>query len=101
MATVAQSMTTAFRRGLFAVRRGRRTREALQAYLFLFPGTFLLFVFNLLSVGYALWVIRGLGLLAGAWLVFEGYCSLARRFCSFAATIRPWRVLWKEGYGRR
>ncbi len=65
MATVAQSMTTASRRGLFAGHCGRRTREALQAYLFLFPGTFLLFVFNLLSVGYALWVIRGLGLLAG------------------------------------
>jgi multiple sugar transport system permease protein len=102
MATVEQSMMPASRQGLFAGRRGRRTREALQAYLFLLPGTLLLFVFNLLPVGYALyislhkwriqkgdfvgldnylralgepidvlWVVGGLGLLAGAWTIWH------------------------------
>ena len=102
MATIEQSVAPVSRRGLFAGQRGRRTREALQAYLFLFPGTLLLFVFNLLPVGYALyismhkwriqrgdfvgfdnylralgkpidvvWVIGGLGLLAGAWMVWR------------------------------
>ncbi len=98
-----QSATHTSRHGLFAGRRGRRIREALQAYLFLLPGTLLLFVFNLLPVGYAiyismhkwrirkgnflafenylkalgepmdvLWVVVGLGLLAGAWMVWRG-----------------------------
>ncbi|MDY7078038.1 MAG: sugar ABC transporter permease [Chloroflexota bacterium] len=102
MATIEQSATTAVRHGLFAGRRGRRIREALQAYLFLFPGTLLLFMFSLLPVGYAfyislhkwriqrgdfigfenylralgepmdvLWVVGGLGLLAGAWMVWS------------------------------
>lgn len=46
MATIEQPVTPAPHRGVFAGRRSRRIREALQAYLFLFPGTFLLFVFN-------------------------------------------------------
>ena len=102
MATVEQPVTPDSHRGLFAGRRGRRIREALQAYLFLLPGTLLLLVFNLLPVGYAfyismhkwriqrgdfiglanylralgepldiLWVIGGLGLLAGAWMVWR------------------------------
>jgi len=102
MATSEQSMMPASHRGLFAGRRGRRIREALQAYLFLFPGTFLLLVFNLLPVGYAfyislhkwrirrgdfialdnylralgtpldiVWVAGGLGMLAGAWMVWH------------------------------
>ncbi len=40
----------------FSGRRGRRVREALQAYVFLFPGTFLLLVFSLLPIGYALYI---------------------------------------------
>ncbi len=36
--------------------RARRVREALQAYLFLLPGTLILFVFNLFPIGYALWI---------------------------------------------
>ncbi|RLC86353.1 MAG: hypothetical protein DRI79_10130, partial [Chloroflexi bacterium] len=95
-------MTPVPHRGLFAGRRGRRIREAIQAYLFLSPGTLLLFVFQLLPVGYAfyislhkwriqkgdfialdnylkalgepldiLWVIGGLMLLAGAWMVWR------------------------------
>jgi len=102
MATIEQSMTPASRHGFFAGHRGRRVREALQAYLFLLPGTLLLFVFNLLPVGYAfyisvhkwrikkggfvgfdnylralgepldvLWVVGGLGLLAGAWMIWR------------------------------
>ncbi len=102
MITVEQPVTPASRRGLFAGRRGRRIREALQAYLFLLPGTLLLLVFNLLPVGYAfyismhkwriqrgdfiglenylkalgepmdvVWVVGGLGLLAGAWAVWH------------------------------
>jgi len=101
MAITAQPMTPAPRRGLLAGPGGRRIREALQAYLFLLPGTLLLFVFNLLPVGYAfyislhkwriqrgdfvafdnylralgeprdvLWVLGGLGLLTGAWMVW-------------------------------
>jgi multiple sugar transport system permease protein len=103
MATVEQSMMPASRQGLLAGRRNRRIREALQAYLFLLPGTLLLFVFNLLPVGCALyislhkwriqkgdfiglenylralgepidvlWVVGGLGLLAGAWTIWRG-----------------------------
>jgi len=102
MASTAKSMTSASGRGLFAGHRGRRIREALQAYLFLLPGTLLLLVFNLVPVGYALyislhkwriqkggfvgldnylralgepldvlWVMGGLGLLAGAWIVWH------------------------------
>lgn len=101
MATTEQPLTPASRRGL-AGHRGLRTREALQAYLFLLPGTLILFVFNLLPVGYAFyismhkwrikrgnfiafgnylralgtltdvaWVIGGLGLLAGSWMVWR------------------------------
>ncbi|MBN1874833.1 MAG: sugar ABC transporter permease [Anaerolineae bacterium] len=40
----------------FTSRRGRRFREALQAYLFLFPGTFILLVFNLLPIVYAFYI---------------------------------------------
>ncbi len=102
MAATEQPMTPVPHRGLFAGRRGRRIREAIQAYLFLSPGTLLLFVFQLLPVGYAfyislhkwriqkgdfialdnylkalgepldiLWVIGGLMLLAGAWMVWR------------------------------
>ena len=102
MATNEQPLTPVSRPGLLAGRRGRRIREALQAYLFLFPGTLLLFVFSLLPVAYALyislhkwriqqgdfvgfenylkalgtpldilWVLGGVGLLAGAWIVWR------------------------------
>ena len=37
-------------------RRGRKIREALQAYLFLFPGTLLLIVFSLFPIGYAFYI---------------------------------------------
>ena len=37
-------------------RRARKIREALQAYLFLLPGTFILLAFNLIPIGYALYV---------------------------------------------
>jgi multiple sugar transport system permease protein len=40
----------------FSGRRGRRIREAFQAYLFLLPGTLLLLLFNLLPIGYALYI---------------------------------------------
>jgi len=102
MATTEQIVIATSPHGLFAGRRGRRIREALQAYLFLLPGTLLLLIFNLLPVGYALyismhkwrirkgdfigfnnylkalgtpmdvvWVVGGLGLLAGAWTVWH------------------------------
>jgi len=102
MATIEQPVTPASNRGLFAGRRGRRIREALQAYLFLLPGTLLLLAFNLLPVGYAfyisvhkwriqrgdfiglgnylkalgapmdvVWVVGGLSLLAGAWMIWR------------------------------
>ncbi len=108
MVTTEQSVTPVSRPGFFAGRRGRRIREALQAYLFLFPGTLLLFVFSLLPVVYALyislhkwriqkgdfigfenylkalgtpldilWVLGGLGLLAGAWMVWRSATSSA------------------------
>jgi len=102
MATLEQPVTSASHPSFSAGRRGRRIREALQAYLFLLPGTLLLFVFNLLPVGYAfyismhkwriqrgdfiafdnylralgkpmdvVWVVGGLGLLAGSWMVWR------------------------------
>jgi len=102
MAPPEQPVTPASHRGLLVGRRGRRIREALQAYLFLLPGTLLVFVFNLLAMGYAfyislhkwriqrgdflgfenysralgepldvLWVLGGLGLLAGAWMAWR------------------------------
>lgn len=102
MAIIEQPVTPVSRQGLLTGRRGRRVREALQAYLFLLPGTLLLLVFNLLPVAYAfyislhkwrikkgdfvgldnylralgeplnvLWVLGGLGLLAGAWMVWR------------------------------
>lgn len=37
-------------------RRARHVREALQAYLFLLPGTLILFVFSLFPIGYALYI---------------------------------------------
>ena len=37
-------------------RRARRIREALQAYLFLLPGTLILFIFNLFPIGYAFYI---------------------------------------------
>lgn len=40
----------------FSGYRGQHIREALEAYLFLLPGTFLLFVFSLLPIGYALYI---------------------------------------------
>lgn len=83
-------------------RRGRKIREALEAYLFLLPGTLLLFVFSVFPLGYAfyislyqwrirkgrfigmenylralgeprdvLMVLAGLGLLAGAWMLWR------------------------------
>jgi multiple sugar transport system permease protein len=102
MTTIEQTKPSVSQQGFFAGRRGRRIREALQAYLFLLPGTLLLFAFNLLPVGFALyislhrwriqkdeyigfanylralgspldvlWVVGGLGLLAGAWMVWR------------------------------
>jgi multiple sugar transport system permease protein len=101
MAITEQSVISTSR-GLFTGRRSRRIREALQAYLFLLPGTLLLFAFSILPVGYALYismhkwriqkgefigfdnylkalgtpmdmacVIGGLGLLAGAWMLWR------------------------------
>jgi multiple sugar transport system permease protein len=101
MATIQQSMKQTSQ-DRFAGSRARRTREAIQAYLFLLPGTLILFTFSILPVGYAfyislhqwriqkgkfvgfenylkalgtpldiLWVIGGLGLLAGAWMVWR------------------------------
>ena len=102
MATIEQPVPSVSRSGFLSGRRGRRFREALQAYFFLLPGTVLLFVFSLLPVAYALyisihkwriqkgdfigfdnylkamgtpmdvlWVLGGLGLLAGAWVVWR------------------------------
>ena len=44
------------RQPLFSGRRGRHIREALQAYLFLAPGTLILLAFNILPIGYALYI---------------------------------------------
>ncbi|MBN1811008.1 MAG: sugar ABC transporter permease [Anaerolineae bacterium] len=83
-------------------RKRRRIREALEAYLFLAPGTLLLLIFNVFPIGYAfyislfrwrirkgdflgfenylralgepkdlLMVVGGLGLLAGAWMLWR------------------------------
>lgn len=54
MSSVEQSMPSTA--SWFSGRRGRRIREALEAYLFLLPGTFLLLAFNFLPIGYALFI---------------------------------------------
>ncbi len=40
----------------FDTRRGRKIKEAIQAYLFLLPGTLILLVFNLIPIGYAFYI---------------------------------------------
>lgn len=40
----------------YASRMARRIREAIQAYLFLLPGTLLLLAFNLIPIGYAFYI---------------------------------------------
>lgn len=41
---------------ILSSRRARRIREALEAYLFLLPGTLILFIFNLFPIGYAFYI---------------------------------------------
>lgn len=48
--------TTEYEQPFWRTRRGRRVREALQAYMFLFPGTLILLVFNIFPIGYALYI---------------------------------------------
>jgi len=89
MATIEQSAMTASPRGLFAGRRGRRIREALQAYLFLLPGTFLLAVFNLLPVAYAFYIsVHKWRIKKGDFLGLENYLK---------ALGEPLDVLWVVG----
>ena len=55
-------------------RRGRKIREALQAYLFLFPGTLLLFVFSLFPIGYAFYIsLHKWRIKKGEFLGFENF----------------------------
>jgi multiple sugar transport system permease protein len=73
MAAIGQSVGPAPRR-LFAGHRGRRIREALQAYLFLLPGTLLLFVFNALAMGYALYIsMHKWRIQRGEFIAFDNY----------------------------
>jgi len=89
MATTEQPVTPASRRGLFTEHRGRRTREALQAYLFLLPGTLLLFTFNLLPVGYALYIsMHKWRIKRGDFVGFDNYLR---------ALGAPLDVLWVVG----
>lgn len=55
-ASTIQRRATATRVGLFVGRRGRILKENLTAYLFLFPATFLIFVFGIFPVGFSLYV---------------------------------------------
>ncbi len=54
MADIAQSGTV--KTSWFTNRRMRKIREAIEAYLFLFPGTFLLLAFSVAPIGYALYI---------------------------------------------
>jgi len=54
MSVIESSSPT--KRPKFSGQRTRKAREALQAYLFLLPGTFLLLAFSLLPIGYALFI---------------------------------------------
>jgi multiple sugar transport system permease protein len=56
MAVAEQSTGSRPSQSFFTGRRGRKIREALQAYLFLFPGTLLLVVFSLFPIGYAFYI---------------------------------------------
>ncbi|HUX76387.1 MAG TPA: sugar ABC transporter permease [Anaerolineae bacterium] len=74
MATIENAVTPVSRRGLFGGQRGRRIREALQAYLFLLPGTLLLFVWNLLPVGYAFYIsMHKWRIKRGDFVAFDNY----------------------------
>ncbi|HDQ70908.1 MAG TPA: sugar ABC transporter permease [Chloroflexi bacterium] len=76
-------------RGIFAGRRGRRIREALQAYLFLLPGVLLLLVFNLFPVGYAFYIsLHKWRIQQGDYVGFDNYLR---------ALGRPIDVLWVVG----
>ena len=54
MGVTEQSLSTQTARA--SSLRARKIREALQGYLFLLPGTFLLLAFNLIPIGYALFI---------------------------------------------
>ncbi|MBN2003839.1 MAG: sugar ABC transporter permease [Anaerolineae bacterium] len=54
MADIAQSGPV--KTSWFTNRRMRKIREAIEAYLFLSPGTFLLIAFNMVPIGYALYI---------------------------------------------
>ena len=56
MAATKQPVDVGVQHSLFSGQGGRHLREALQAYLFLLPGTFILFVFSLFPIGYALYI---------------------------------------------
>lgn len=89
MATIEQSVTPVSHQGLFTGRRSRRIREALQAYLFLLPGTLLLVVFNLLPVGYAFYIsMHKWRIQKGDFVGFDNYLK---------ALGEPLNVLWVIG----
>ena len=54
MGVTEQSLSTQTARA--SSLRARKIREAIQGYLFLLPGTFLLLAFNLIPIGYALFI---------------------------------------------
>ncbi len=89
MAIVEQPMSSTSRRGLLPARRRRHIREAIQAYLFLLPGTLLLLVFSLLPVAYALYIsLHKWRIKKGDFLKLENYLK---------ALGEPKDVLWVVG----
>ena len=56
MAALKQSRDLDPKRSSFSGESKRHIREALQAYLFLLPGTLILFIFSLYPIGYALYI---------------------------------------------
>ncbi|MEA3308178.1 MAG: hypothetical protein U9Q70_01520, partial [Chloroflexota bacterium] len=56
MAATKQLVDVGVQHSLFSGQRSRHLREALQAYLFLLPGTLILFIFSLFPIGYALYI---------------------------------------------
>jgi multiple sugar transport system permease protein len=74
MAVAEQGASSQLSQSFLTGRRARKLREALQAYVFLFPGTLLLIIFNLFPIGYAFYIsLHKWRIQKGEFLGFENF----------------------------
>lgn len=74
MAVAEQNASSQPSQSFITGRRGRKIREAFQAYLFLLPGTLLLFIFSLFPIGYAFYIsLHKWRIRKGEFLGFENF----------------------------